>query len=65
MLTLLCLCYILGLTEYDHDDSKAKALEAETGIRVLRHSMFALYIFLLGFVALLTDEDCFQKFMIF
>ncbi|KAJ4885012.1 haloacid dehalogenase (HAD) superfamily protein [Raphanus sativus] len=26
-----------GLTEYDHDDSKAKALEAETGIRVLRH----------------------------
>uniref|UniRef100_A0A1J3J513 Phosphatidylglycerophosphatase GEP4, mitochondrial n=1 Tax=Noccaea caerulescens TaxID=107243 RepID=A0A1J3J513_NOCCA len=26
-----------GLTEYDHDDSKAKALEAEIGIRVLRH----------------------------
>ncbi|CAN8254243.1 unnamed protein product [Cochlearia groenlandica] len=26
-----------GLMEYDHDDSKAKALEAEIGIRVLRH----------------------------
>lgn len=32
----------LGLTEYDHDDSKAKALEAETGIRVLRHSKLVI-----------------------
>lgn len=35
---MLTFCEKLGLTEYDHDDSKAKALEAEIGIRVLRHS---------------------------
>lgn len=29
---------ISGLYEYDHDDSKAEALEGSIGIKVLRHS---------------------------
>lgn len=28
----------LGLYEYDHDGSKAKALEGSIGIKVIRHS---------------------------
>lgn len=32
------LSHALGLYEYDHDGSKAKALESSTGIRVIRHS---------------------------
>lgn len=35
----------LGLSEYDHDGSKAKAIEGSIGIKVIRHSESKFSIF--------------------
>jgi hypothetical protein len=39
---MCCCCNESGLFEYDHDDSKARALEKAIGIKVIRHSKFLL-----------------------
>ena len=42
-------CFFLGLCEYDHDGSKARALEGAIGIKVIRHSEWRWVLVFVGF----------------